>query len=72
MKDCPFWSDWTNYSECSAPCGGGVRSRSRVCVTGKTGDVGCEGPAFEEDFCNGYVSKKIVTKKCKFHAVYRD
>uniref|UniRef100_UPI00193A61B8 uncharacterized protein LOC120335429 n=1 Tax=Styela clava TaxID=7725 RepID=UPI00193A61B8 len=60
LLGCPFWSRWTNWGECSVPCGGGIRSHSRVCVDGNIGDVGCEGPAFEEDFCNGYA--------CPYHS----
>lgn len=28
----PQWSDWSDFSACSAPCGTGTRRRSRACV----------------------------------------
>lgn len=26
------WSEWSNYSECSLPCGGGVQRSKRECI----------------------------------------
>ena len=33
MSTAGEWSDYTQWSECSADCGGGFQSRTRVCIT---------------------------------------
>ena len=39
------WSDYTQWSECSADCGGGFQSRTRVCITqGNNGTCTAPGP----------------------------
>lgn len=41
------WSCWTDWSECSASCGVGVRTRTRECLTPE----GCEGPRLVREVC---------------------
>ncbi|XP_039259105.2 A disintegrin and metalloproteinase with thrombospondin motifs gon-1-like isoform X1 [Styela clava] len=48
---CPFWDEWTTWSECSATCGNGDRSRERECLNGDVG-VDCFGSDFETESCN--------------------
>ena len=45
------YGEWSDWSECSAECGGGSRSRSRVCPTP---NGACGGPdvAMIFDVCN--------------------
>ena len=42
------WSGWSSWSECTASCGGGRRTRSRTCVGGNT----CVGRQTEYTDCN--------------------
>ncbi|XP_072018837.1 uncharacterized protein [Amphiura filiformis] len=35
---CPFWGEWGAYGECSVPCGGGSRSRTRFCIDPDSAD----------------------------------
>ena len=32
---CPTWTPWTEWSQCSATCGGGTQHRARECVIPK-------------------------------------
>ena len=45
---------WTKfeYSKCSVSCGGGFRSKTRICT--KKGDKGCPG-------------KAVITTRCNLH-----
>ena len=49
---CPTWAPWSEWSECSATCGGGSQHRARECITptriGRNGELSCEGSAFED------------------------
>ena len=42
------WSDWSSWSECTASCGGGRRTRRRSCQGGNT----CVGRLTEYSDCN--------------------
>ena len=33
--ECPVWTDWTPWTECSASCGGGSQSKVRECREAK-------------------------------------
>ena len=57
MQDCPFLSVWTIWSDCNEQCGGGKRSRFRICANG--GQESCSGPLLEETSCNNQVGKAI-------------
>ena len=63
FQQCPFWDDWSEWTPCSFPCGGGERRRERRCRNGYIGQVGCSGEGFEEEECNQVVSK---LKDCFF------
>ena len=57
LKICPIdgkYSDWTPYSACNKPCGGGKQFRKRQCNNPPPtfGGKPCEGPALEEQDCN--------------------
>nr|XP_034325188.1 sushi, von Willebrand factor type A, EGF and pentraxin domain-containing protein 1-like [Crassostrea gigas] len=49
------WSPWTSFSECSASCGGGIKSRLRLCNSPKPDPDGlpCDSTGANETvFCN--------------------
>ena len=48
LRPCPYWSNWKEFGECTASCGGGKRRRSRGCMY---------GPG-----CPGGIPKKITNK----------
>lgn len=52
IKDCPKYTDWTEWTFCSVTCGRGQRSRGRACVD-DDGDLvdGCVGRDFESVSC---------------------
>jgi len=58
-EPCPVdggYSEWTDLSECTVTCGGGVQERSRECTNPKPANGGrnCEGlgPSMESQECN--------------------
>ena len=62
---CPInggWTDFGDWSECSAECGGGTKSRSRTCTnpTPAYGGIHCTGDSTETQECN--------TRQCDFYA----
>ena len=48
------WSNWGDWTECSAKCNGGVRYRERICNNHLPHGVGnkCEGEGLEKELCN--------------------
>ncbi|KPP59981.1 hypothetical protein Z043_122053, partial [Scleropages formosus] len=48
------WSEWTEWSQCDAPCDGGVRMRNRTCSNPppKNGGRDCEGMTLQTHSCN--------------------
>lgn len=54
-EKCPFWSNWSEYSECTTSCGGGLQTRGRLCVGGEAGKLGCLGADSEDVPCNQQV-----------------
>ena len=47
-----MWEEWTDWSECTASCGGGQQIRSRNKQVEKYGGDPCEGLAQEVKPCN--------------------
>lgn len=52
QQDCPTWSEWSDWGDCSVSCDSGVEMRSRTCVNGQVGDEGChDGNVTETTYC---------------------
>ncbi|XP_029005418.1 SCO-spondin [Betta splendens] len=56
-RACPVngrWSEWTEWSDCDALCGGGVKQRNRTCTAPppKNGGRDCEGMTLQSQTCN--------------------
>ncbi|XP_062599842.1 coadhesin-like, partial [Saccostrea cucullata] len=54
---CPVdgsWGTWTNWAVCTLTCGGGVKTRSRLCnnPSPSHGGINCSGSAQDVDDCN--------------------
>lgn len=51
-NECPYWGDWQEWSICSSTCGGGSRTKRRMCYRGTAGEEGCLGSSIDTDDCN--------------------
>uniref|UniRef100_A0A8C5CPH8 Thrombospondin 2a n=1 Tax=Gadus morhua TaxID=8049 RepID=A0A8C5CPH8_GADMO len=56
-QPCPIdggWGPWSPWATCSATCGGGIKSRTRVCNSPhpQFGGRGCVGEDTDSDICN--------------------
>ncbi|XP_078716713.1 semaphorin-5A-like isoform X1 [Lampetra fluviatilis] len=52
---CPVpasWAPWGPWEPCSAPCGGGTRTRRRTCTADDAGDTACTGCDAEHEACS--------------------
>ncbi|XP_072306545.1 SCO-spondin [Eucyclogobius newberryi] len=56
------WGQWSPWTKCSLSCGGGVRSRTRLCnsPTPQSGGRGCMGVAEQWKECNSHICKDSV------------
>ncbi|XP_006825050.1 uncharacterized protein LOC102803094 [Saccoglossus kowalevskii] len=59
QADCPdseyTWNDWSEWTECTLECNGGIRSRNRVCsdFNGQVGTLdSCVGEYLQTGICN--------------------
>eukprot|EP00093_Oithona_nana_P009055 09055.XXX_470797_475455_1 [CDS] Oithona nana genome sequencing. len=53
------WSNWAAWSDCSAKCGRGIRTRTRTCNNPApiNNGPGCEGPPVEKKTCSSVCPK---------------
>lgn len=52
-QQCPRWGGYTSWSSCPVTCGGGRQTRTRNCLGGNVGDIGCHvGTAVDTRDCN--------------------
>ncbi|XP_040567740.2 LOW QUALITY PROTEIN: SCO-spondin-like [Lepeophtheirus salmonis] len=52
VNACPSWTSWSNWSVCSASCGGGTRIRNRECSLNARNKAPCIGDAVQREECN--------------------
>lgn len=66
-QPCPFWTEWSSFTDCSEACGDGSMTRSRSCVHGIAG-IDCPGFDSETENCNlgecPYWTDYIEQRKC--------
>ncbi|KAF8384297.1 hypothetical protein PRIPAC_73439, partial [Pristionchus pacificus] len=51
QTDCPQWTEWGDWSDCSQACGQGQQKRRRECKLGEQPSPQCKGPGEELRFC---------------------
>ncbi|KAF7638241.1 hypothetical protein Mgra_00002214 [Meloidogyne graminicola] len=51
-KNCPNWSNWGEWSNCSKKCGNGEKIRYRECINKINKEENCKGPSVEHLLCN--------------------
>ena len=53
-QSCPSYTEWSEWTDCTAECGGGSKSKIRECVetTLRKKDLFCIGPGNASDTCN--------------------
>lgn len=57
------WASWTNWSTCSATCGGGRQTRTRTCTnpSPSNGGSSCTGSTSESQTCNTQACPVTIT-----------
>jgi len=60
LQICAYWSPWNTWAGCSDSCGGGTRTRNRLCINGEPDDDGCQGSPLDFGTCNTQVSRKAL------------
>ena len=50
--ECPYYYNWSEWTDCSRTCGGGNRSRTRICSSGNPSDCRSFGPPMENERCS--------------------
>ena len=55
---CPAWGPWTDWTPCTEECGGGSRSKVRLCLEeeGEEAEGRCVGEDASREECNTQVS----------------
>jgi len=53
---CGFWSQWSEWAQCSASCDGGFQVRERICINAYEGSLECPGDFADLRICNSQVS----------------
>jgi len=61
VQFCPYFSEWSIWSRCSATCGGGSQSRTRVCLNANPlTTLVCDGDVEEVATCNLKVRVRFI------------
>ena len=51
-EECPRWTEWTEWTTCTKSCGGGTRTKVRLCTLPKYGTTQCDGDSDVVEDCN--------------------
>jgi len=65
------WGEWSEWSPCDEKCGGGKRSRERVCnaYTFTYTEASCKGGAVQTEPCNEEECEKVCDKKLEIGVI---
>ena len=55
LQPCPRLSNWNSWEVCSATCEGGIQIRTRFCLNGNFGNLGCDDRSQDLRVCNTQV-----------------
>ncbi|XP_033725154.1 cartilage intermediate layer protein 1-like [Pecten maximus] len=58
LPTCPVygvWTTWAGWTACDVTCGGGTRSRTRVCQKASFSDLDCVGSSSQSQTCNTWI-----------------
>ena len=71
------WSEWSPWTKCSMPCGGGLQRRTRSCDNPRPAHGGrfCSGDSREAQRCNQYTcsgEKKLYASAVHISLLYNN
>ena len=63
------WSSYSDWSDCTAKCDGGTRTRTRSCDNPppSLGGLNCSGPSVETESCNTQICRGAISESHYLH-----
>ena len=62
------WGAWPEWSPCSATCGTGIQTRTRVCVRSAGGGAACVGGTSQRHNCNtNTCASKLILNSSRYN-----